>query len=98
MKLPIPRADHTAVVPPSSSGPLRVGAAAAGRSRVRERAEGIAMGAYAAGESVLAGLRIATAPGGVLQTQPAAATALALSDGTQISFSRITKDSLLEPA
>lgn len=74
---------------PNLAGPVRVSAAAAGRGRMRERPAGIAMSALAAGESVVSGLR---------HNPPGGPSALALSDGTRISFSRITGESCLEPA
>jgi hypothetical protein len=91
MPLPARPAGHHAAAPSADplAGPLRVSAAAGGRGRARDRPPGIAMSALAAGESVLSGLR---------QNQAATASTLALSDGTQISFSRFTEDSSLEPA
>jgi len=90
--MPLPRSPASGAAELHSlhiAGPVRVSSAVAGRSRTRERPAGIAMSALAAGESVASGLRHSTSSG---------ASALALPDGTHISFSRITEDSSLEPA
>ena len=100
MTPPAPPAGNATPILPHApiAGPLRVSAAAAGRTRSREHPAGIAMSALAAGESVLSGLRMATSSAGSAHGFPGEASVLALSDGTRISFTRITGDSVLEPA